>query len=619
MSGIVGTFRRDGALVERPLVAALTNFLSFRGPDAQHVWIDGCVGFGHTMLRTTREAAHERQPESLGSDFWITADVRLDCRTELIDILAQAGRRFNASEITDPELILHSYAIWREACVHHLRGDFAFALWDARERKLLCARDHFGIKPFFYSVNERQFLFSNTLNCLRAHPEISDELNEAAIGDFLLFGLNCDIATTTFCDIQRLPPAHFLVVTQDGFRVQRYWSPPIDGRIRYNRPEEYVEHFREILKASVADRLRTDRVGIFLSGGLDSGAVAATARELSSRAGGITDLQAFTIIFESPVTREEQVHAKATADHLQIPIEFLTANTRMLFREDDSKNWPEPVDNPFLEDVVTMFRQLAAYGRVALSGEGADNLMDFQMWPHAKDLGRDGKWQILTSQVLQFLWARPFPWRGIAARSRRVFGMAEARTVVPTWINAEFSRRLRLTERCKAIHFAGPMSHPLLPRAHASMRLPHWNYLFENADAGATCSNADIRYPFLDLRMVNYVLALPPFPWLFEKTLVRRSMKTALPENTLKRKKTPLSIHPVAEALKHRTANREDAEGFDVCDTIMGYVDVTRLLPLPAALNAEEAYVIVRALCLNFWLQRYKRVRYNLEVEVRHA
>ena len=110
-------------------------------------------------------------------------------------------------------MILHAYATWREECVDHLRGDFAFALWDARERKLFCARDHFGIKPFFYSAIERQFLFSNTLNCLRAHPDVSDELNEAAIGDFLLFGLNCEIATTTFRDIQRLPPAHFMVVT----------------------------------------------------------------------------------------------------------------------------------------------------------------------------------------------------------------------------------------------------------------------------------------------------------------------------------------------------------------------------------------------------------------------
>ena len=92
--------------------------------------------------------------------------------------------------------------------MQHLRGDFAFAIWDARKKLLFCARDHFGVKPFYYSDLGELFLFSNTLDCLRLHPEVSDELNDAAIGDFLLFGLNCDAATTTFRDIRRLPAAH---------------------------------------------------------------------------------------------------------------------------------------------------------------------------------------------------------------------------------------------------------------------------------------------------------------------------------------------------------------------------------------------------------------------------
>src|SRR4029077_2251848 len=133
-----------------------------------------------------------------------------------------------------------------------------------RNKQLFCARDHFGIKPFYYVQLEDLFLFSNTLNCLRMHPEVSDELNEAAIGDFLLFGLNYDNATTTFRDIQRLPPAHTMTVSQRGLQIRLYWTPPTDGRIRYAKPKEYVEHFQSLLESAVEDRLRTERVGILL-------------------------------------------------------------------------------------------------------------------------------------------------------------------------------------------------------------------------------------------------------------------------------------------------------------------------------------------------------------------
>lgn len=618
MSGIVGIFRRDGAPVERPLLAALTNFLSFRGPDAQEVWLGGTTGFGHTMLRTTREAAHERQPTNLRSDFWIAADVRLDRRAELIEALVRADCKFDAQHVTDPELILHAYATWREECVDHLRGDFAFALWDARERKLFCARDHFGIKPFFYSAIERQFLFSNTLNCLRAHPDVSDELNEAAIGDFLLFGLNCEIATTTFRDIQRLPPAHFMVVTAHELRKQRYWSPPIDGRIRYSRPEEYVEHFREILKAAVADRLRTDRVGIFLSGGLDSGSVAAMARELSGTPAGAKELRAYTIFFQSRLREEERVYAKITGDHLQIPIRFLPADTSELFRQPDDTRVtsPEPVENPFLSDALKTFRLIGPDCRVAFSGEGPDNLMDFQMWPFAKDLIRRGEWRALAANTAHFLWLRPFPWRGLAYRGKKLFGVDDSKPAFPKWINGDLCTRLGLVDRWRTFRFTDPQVHPVLPRAHASLAVLLWNELFENADAGFTGSPLEIRYPFLDLRVVNYLLSLPPFPWFYRKQLLRRAMERLLPKATLRRAKTPLFMDPVADALRSQTGWPKSVE---FCEPIEAYVKLSQVFPLSPTANASETDVMIRPLCLNFWLQSYKRVRYNLKVEVHNA
>src|SRR5262249_48512898 len=180
MSGIVGILHLDGAPVDRGLLRRMTDFMKFRGPDEQRIWVDGNVGFGHTLLRTTFESEHEHQPFSLDGKTWIVADARVDTQTELIAKLKAHGEDVKRG-VPDVELLLRSYRVWGEDCVHHLRGDFAFAVWDAPQRRLFCARDHLGVKPFFYADLGTAIIFSNTLDCVRQHPEVSDRLNDLAI------------------------------------------------------------------------------------------------------------------------------------------------------------------------------------------------------------------------------------------------------------------------------------------------------------------------------------------------------------------------------------------------------------------------------------------------------
>src|SRR5216683_2800992 len=227
----------DGAPIERALLQSQVDSLAYRGPDSQTCWLESSIGLGHAMLRTTQEAEGENQPAGLDGRFWIVADARIDCREDLTAELRRSVREVGANA-PDSELILHAYAAWGTPCVERLRGDFSFAIWDAAKKELFCARDHFGIKPFYYAQVGDVFIFSNTLNCIRMHPLVSGELNDAAIGDFLLFGLNYDNATTTFRDIQRLPPAHSLTFSPNGIKIRHYWTPPTDGRIRYSKPEE---------------------------------------------------------------------------------------------------------------------------------------------------------------------------------------------------------------------------------------------------------------------------------------------------------------------------------------------------------------------------------------------
>ena len=257
MSGIVGIFQQDGAPIEPALLQSLVDFLAYRGPDAQDSWMETSICLGHTLLRTTKESLAERQPAGLEGRYWITADARLDGRTDLLAALDLAESGIGHS-LPDSELILRAYAKWGSACVEHLRGDFSFAIWDAPAKQLFCARDQFGIKPFYYANVGSVLVFSNTLNCIRLHPAVSGRLNDLAIADFLLFDMIQEPAATSFADIQRLPPAHTLVCGRDGISLRRYWVLPVSAPIHHKRPMECVEQFRELLDQAVADRLRTN-------------------------------------------------------------------------------------------------------------------------------------------------------------------------------------------------------------------------------------------------------------------------------------------------------------------------------------------------------------------------
>ena len=620
MSGIVGIYHRNGAPIERTLLQSLVDFLSYRGPDSRDCWMDRSIGLGHAMLRTTRESVGERQPSNLEGRFWITADARLDSRAELTAELQRSGRAVRPNA-PDSELILHAYAMWGTPCVEHLRGDFSFGVWDTRNNQLFCARDHFGIKPFYYTQRQGLFVFSNTLNCMRMHPDGSGELNDAAIGDFLLFGLNYNTATTSFRDIQRLPPAHSLSISPEGINIKRYWAPPTDGRIRYSKPEEYVENFQSLLQAAVEDRLRTDRVGILLSGGLDSSSVAAVTKEVSGKCGQKTEIRGYTSVFESLIPDEEGRYAREVGKFLEIPIQFQALDRVELFEgwDDPELSFPEPLDNALLGGFLESCRSISADCRVLLSGEGSDNLMDFQMWPYAGDLRRRGEWRRLLTELANYIWVRPFPWRGIRARFLRLFGKEPGMPVFPEWISRDFAKDMKLKERWKewGMHPNLPLEHPIHPRAHASLSLPQWTHMFEQENAGVTRFPVETRYPFLDLRIVNFLLALPPFPWFFQKMLLREAMTGRLPETVRMRPKTPVQSDTLSE--QFRRTGIERLKQMHWSKDIDKYIDRSALIPPHGKMNPEQLSNSLRPYCLNIWLQSARRIRYNMHAEAKNG
>ena len=614
-------FDRSGVPIDRALLRALTHFISYAGPDDLDTYSEGSVGLGHTLLRTTRESFFERMPAGLDGQSWIIADARIDCRDELKREIEKAKSNRQPAT-TDSELILHAYAVWGEECVRHLRGDFAFAIWDARRRTLFCARDHFGIKPFYYAEIGNIFLLSNVLNCVRAHPELSESLNDAAIGDFLLFGLNCDLSTTTFRDIRRLRPAHCLSVSSEGVRISRYWSAPTSGAIRYRHADEYVEHFQNLIQSAVADRLRLDRAGILLSGGLDSGALAATARELSGSPLGAKDLRAYTVVNKLLISDRDGTHAQQVADYLHIPIQFLEMSKLEPFeRWNDSQSIsPEPVSDPLFAGLSEEFKMIAADCNVVLCGEGPDNLMYFEMLPFAKQLLRKRDLPGFAREVSGYLRVRSSIWPGIRRRISGMFGKGSNRPLFPSWLDAEFSRRLNLLERWKEwSELPALRPHPILPKAHASLSIPQWTNAFEQESPGASRYPVEVRYPFLDLRIVNFLLALPPFPFFFEKRLLRDAVAGRLPENVRLRPKTPLAGDPLSQSLWKNVATTEWWNRVHWSTDMQRYVNRSALVPPKASSRPEQVSMSVRPLCLNFWLRSARPVLYKLHAEVRNA
>ena len=289
MSGIAGIVNLDGAPVDRDLLSLMTGYMSFRGPDAQALWAEGNVGFGHTLLRTTSHVETENQPLSLDGQVWLTADARLDARAELIKKLKLPQEQ----SLNNAELILHAYQAWGDDCVQHLLGDFAFAIWDNRAQRLFGARDHFGVKPFFLASAGNSFLFSNTLNTLRLDSRISDELNDIAVGDYLLFGLNQDLSTTIFRDIKRLPPGHFLTISDGAIKVVRYWKQAFD-EIHFRDRRSYVNRFAELLSTAIEDRIDANNVSVSMSGGLDSTSIAAIVKNKL----GPANVQACAVVYD---------------------------------------------------------------------------------------------------------------------------------------------------------------------------------------------------------------------------------------------------------------------------------------------------------------------------------
>lgn len=608
MSGIAGMVNLDGKPVENQVLQEMASFLSFRGPDAQDIWTTENVGFVHALLKTTRESEHERQPSSLDGQVWIAADARIDGQAELISQLQAKGRAV-AAGLTDAELILHAYHAWEENCLHHLIGDFSFAIWDGRRQKLFCARDHFGVKPFFYARVGQTLAFSNTLECLHRHPLVSGKLNDLWIADFLLFERSLEPAATAFADIQRLPPGHSLTWSVEGLRVNGYWALPTDLGIRYRPAGDYVEHFTMLLEQAVADRLRTNRISVEMSGGMDSTAIAVIAKDLLARQNQPFELHAHTAVFDRLITDEERRFAGEAAEKIGIPIHYLAADGYKLFERcgEPDAHWPEPAHKPDTAQYQDFLKQVAACSRVVLTGWDGDALLSEAPSNYFRFLLRQREYGRLSLALARMLFTKPGQlargvWRRLGSRGANSEGAAQP---YPSWISPELEKRFELRQRWHEYYRAPAVSHPVRPFAYHSYEyMRNHPIFFDSQDAGLTRQPLEYRHPLLDLRLVEYCLSLPPYPWCDGKQILRAAMKGRLPESVRSRPKTTLAGFPYVERLQQAESRWVDSYAAEA--SLHDYVERARIPAVWSSREAIETWSNMRPLSLNYWLKDAK-------------
>lgn len=370
MCGIAGVYCRESRPVPRPLVAAMTDSLRHRGPDEEGIFVDGSFGFGMRRLSIIDLKTGQQPISNEDGSVRVVLNGEIYNYQELGAHLRARGHVLQTT--SDTEVIVHLYEDYGAELVHHLRGMFAFAVWDARRRSVLIARDRLGIKPLYYAFTGSGLIFASELKAMVATPDITRDIDHDAMAAYLRFGYVPDPASI-FRGVRKLPPGHMLTFEGAGEpEVRGYWDP-LESFARRREARslgDVTEELRHHLRDAVRSHLVSDvPVGVFLSGGIDSSAVAALMARESNQA-----ITAFSIGFRE-AEYDERRYARIAAEHCgmqhrELVVEPQSADTvAAIFRQ---------FDEPFADAsaVPTYFvSQLAAQDiKVVLSGDGGDEV-----------------------------------------------------------------------------------------------------------------------------------------------------------------------------------------------------------------------------------------------------
>jgi asparagine synthase (glutamine-hydrolysing) len=628
MSGIAGFFHLDNKPADEQDIDRMLNSIAHRGPDAQGKWCAGPVALGHRMLHTTPESIHEHLPLiAEAGQLVLTCDARIDNRQELITAL---NLETSHTVMTDSELILAAYREWGEDCPEKLLGDFVFVIWDAKRRSLFCARDHIGVKPFYYHHQPgRIFAFASEVKALLALPSVPCRLNETRVADFMGDVLN-DPVITFHRDILRLPPAMTMTVTPAGCATRTYWQLDPNKEVRCRSDREYADQFRHIFTEAVKCRLRSiGPIGTALSGGVDSSTLACTARELLA-GDAAHPHHAFSLVWDGFPEADERAFIQAVMRKGGITSHCILGNEvspmahlNALFHHID-----QPVDNPFSSMGWVMRDRIREQGiRVLLDGNGGDITLSYA-FIYLADLMRTGQWTTLAREAsdlarhyfhepgshwrILWKWAvRPLLPESLLNYVRR-FSEGERKAIscfnVP--IKPDFAERIGFHDRLESKRRGIKQTRSAkLDHIH-SFEYGIVPYGLEYLDKGNSAFGFEGRYPYFDKRLVEFCVALPREQRIahgVNRPILRRAMADLIPDEICRRgDKGNANRNFVRALLTHDRARLEEVI-LRHPDAIAPYVDVPALQQVYHRFVTEsrvrDAYNVWAAASLALWLR----------------
>jgi asparagine synthase (glutamine-hydrolysing) len=553
MSGIAAAFNLDGSPAERATVERMMAAAPWRARDGSASWSDGPVALGHAMLHVTPESLRETQPlVDASGELALVFTGRIDNRDELHAAFERAAIRLPGD--SDAAYALAAYQLWGEDFPGEIIGDFAFALWDRKRRRMLCARDPLGVAALYYFSDGSVFLCASELHQLFADPRVPMKPNEEMIAETLSASPN-DAEETLYRGIYRLPASFLFTITANGVSRRRYYDLDPARAIEYRSDDDYADHFRAILFEAVRCRLRScGRVVADLSGGLDSSSIVAVASHLlKTGAANVTAFDAMTIDHEPHEADERRYVADAEAasqlrsHHLRAslrPLEWYHETARC-FR--DLPYYP----NGATIDFVALFQGFGDV-RVWLTGGGGDEFFGGSTYGYA-DMIRGLHLLALARRFRADLALRridptvhsPFTllYRTgilplVPKPLKRALKPFVVREELPFSIRPEFARRTGFAERMRR--------QPTIPRCRDLAQQDIYRtygagwmaQALEPMDRYAAFLGLEMRHPFYDRRVMEFAFAIPEnqrLRGLEAKFVLRRAMRDLLAPSILAR------------------------------------------------------------------------------------
>lgn len=512
-------------------LSAMQKSMASRGPDQRGQYRDRTAALFHNRLCVI-DADNGRQPMSVrrdGQSYVLLYNGELYNTTELRTELCARGHTFRGH--SDTEVLLSAYIEWGNRCVEHLNGIFAFAVWEPQQNRLFLARDRMGVKPLFYTIRNGALIFASEIKGLLAHPWVEPEADQNSVLELLLIGPGRTPACGVFRNIQELPPACSAVFTPDGLRRTRYWK--LTARPHTDSEADTIAHVRWLVTDSIERQLVSDvPLGTFLSGGLDSGIISSVARRRMAEQG--QPLITFSVDYTDNRRYFQAGHFQPNTDTDYIPFlrDWLGCHNVLvtvgmeeladaLYDAVDARDLPGMADVD--SSLLVFCRKIREHVTVALSGECADELFGGYPWYRDETI----------RSAEGFPWAQSTAWRAEFLRPEYLRG-ADAREYV--------------MERCRrtiADADTLPTDSPVDRRMREMMRLnTDWfmQTLLDRKDRMSMYSALEVRVPFCDHRIAEYLYNVP---WELkdlhrqEKGLLREAARGLLPDEILRRKKSP--------------------------------------------------------------------------------